>query len=219
MRVLIVEDDTSRRALLQRVLEEESCVSTLSTTARAGLHDATDAYDVIVLDWMLPDSDGPSFCEALRRANIWTPVLMLTARADVADRVAGLRSGADDYLVKPFEIEELLARLEALVRRNSRMGRLSIGELEIDQLRRRCCLAGSPLDLTVREYELLVRLAVASGAPVSRSTLLQDVWRMEFDPGSGVLDVAVSRLRDKLGDGSTRLETVRGVGYRLRTEP
>ncbi len=214
MRVLIVEDDADLGGLLMRVLEEEGAKPTLCTTATTGLEEANRKYDAIVLDWMLPDGDGPTFCEALRRANILSAVLMLTARGEVQDRVRGLRAGADDYLVKPFEIEELLARLEALSRRSRHVAPLVVGDLSIDRLGRRCMLSGAPLDLTAREYDLLLRLADADGEPVSRARLLEDVWHLSFDPGSGLLEVQVSRLRDKLG--KDRIETVRGVGYRLK---
>ncbi|HEX2730317.1 MAG TPA: response regulator transcription factor [Polyangiaceae bacterium] len=218
MRVLIVEDDFSLGALLRRVLEEEGATVVVCQSAALAMAEAPENFDVLLLDWMLPDADGPSFCQALRRANIWTPILMLTARGEVPDRVEGLRAGADDYLSKPFDVEELLARLWALVRRSALGTSLVIGELVIDRLHRRCTSGGAVIDLTAREYELLVRLALANGDPVSRMTLLRDVWRMDFDPGSGVLDVQVSRLRDKLGDESSRIETVRGVGYRLRIQ-
>lgn len=168
---------------------------------------------------MLPDGDGPAFCESVRQANVLTPILMLTARGEVPDRVAGLRAGADDYLVKPFELEELLARVVALVRRSQQLSSVRLGELVIERLQRRCTVRGVALDLTVREYELLARLAAANGSPVARAALFRDVWRMDFDPGSGVLDVQISRLREKLGKEASRIETVRGVGYRLRTEP
>lgn len=217
MRILIVEDDPRLGALLRRVFGEEGAEVELCVTAKAGLRRAAETFDIILLDWMLPDGDGLGFCDTVRQASVLTPILMLTARADVPDRVAGLRAGADDYLVKPFEIDELLARIAALLRRSQQLGSLLLGDLVLDRLQRRCTVRGVPLDLTVREYELLVRLAAANGAPVSRTALLRDVWRMDFDPGSGVLDVQVSRLREKLGKESARIETVRGVGYRLRT--
>jgi DNA-binding response OmpR family regulator len=214
--VLIVEDDLGLGALLTRVLAEEGASSKLCTSVAAGLSEASGGYDAILLDWMLPDGDGPTFCQTLRRANDATPVLMLTARGELGDRVTGLRAGADDYLVKPFEIEELLARLEALVRRNARGLQITLDDLVIDRLRRRCSLRGKELDLTAREYELLERLAQDVGKTVTRATLLKDVWRMDFDPGSGLLDVQISRLRDKLGADAFRIETVRGTGYRLK---
>lgn len=217
MRILIVEDDPRLGALLGRVFSEEGADVELCVTAEAGLKHALETFDIILLDWMLPDGDGLGFCDTVRQANVLTPILMLTARGDVPDRVAGLRAGADDYLVKPFEVEELLARVAALIRRSQQLGSVMLGDLVLDRLQRRCTVRGVPLDLTVREYELLVRLAAANGAPVSRTVLLRDVWRMDFDPGSGVLEVQVSRLREKLGKESARIETVRGVGYRLRT--
>jgi len=219
MQVLIVEDDARLGALLERVFADEGAGTSLCTTMQAGVRQAVEAFDVMIVDWMLPDGDGPSLCEAVRSANVLTPILMLTARGEVPDRVTGLRAGADDYLVKPFEVEELLARVSALVRRGQQLTHLQYGDLALDRLRRRCTVRGLPVDLTVREYELLARLAAANGAPVARALLLRDVWRMDFDPGSGVLDVQVSRLREKLGREATRIETVRGVGYRLRTEP
>jgi DNA-binding response OmpR family regulator len=214
VRVLIVEDDPSLGELLTRVFREEGSTVTWCTSATSGLKEVGCGYDVILLDWMLPDAEGPAFCESLRRANNLTPVLMLTARGELCDRVSGLRSGADDYLVKPFEIEELLARLEALVRRSRQLSELRIGELRIDRLERRCTQRGLPLDLTAREYELLVCLALADGAAIPRATLLRSVWKLSFDPGSGVLDVHISRLRDKLGEDAAFIETVRGIGYR-----
>lgn len=218
MKILIVEDDLPIGALLSRVFGEEGAEVTSCATAACGLKRAAEGFDAIILDWMLPDGDGLDVCDALRKACILTPILMLTARGEVADRVAGLRAGADDYLSKPFDVDELLARVAALVRRSQQLSSLFFGDLSIDRLQRRCSVRGAPLDLTAREYELLVRLALANGAPVSRAILLRDVWRMEFDPGSGVLDVQMSRLREKLGKEAARIETVRGIGYRLRTE-
>jgi two-component system OmpR family response regulator len=218
--VLVVEDEPSIQELISVGLTRNGHAVRRASNAEEAMRQVHEALpDVILLDWMLPDGDGPSFCESARLASILTPILMLTARGEVHDRVSGLRSGADDYLVKPFEVEELLARLDALVRRSAQIARLVIGNLVIDRVQRHCTVRGVILDLTVREYELLVRLAAANGAPVSRAILLRDVWRMAFDPGSGVLDVQISRLRDKLGEDSSRIETVRGVGYRLRTDP
>jgi DNA-binding response OmpR family regulator len=218
MRLLIVEDDPTLAEFLHRVLEEEGFVAELAVDAASGIRRAAaESYDVIVLDWMLPDGDGPSFCTALRNAGNYTPVLMLTARSEVHDRILGLRAGADDYLGKPFDVEELLARLDALVRRSEQLAQLVVGELVLDRLHRRCLLGGVPLDLTAREYDFVLRLAVANEAPVARAVLLTDVWLTSNDPGSGVLDVHVSRLRDKLGAEAWRVETVRGIGYRLRS--
>lgn len=218
MKLLIVEDDPTLAEFLERVLAEEGFVSELAIDLTSGFRRAVgESYDVIVLDWMLPDGDGPSFCTALRNTGNYTPVLMLTARGEVQDRVAGLRAGADDYLGKPFDVDELLARLDALVRRSEQLAQLVVGELVVDRLHRRCLLGQVRLDLTAREYDLVLRLAIANEDVVPRAILLADVWQTSNDPGSGLLDVHVSRLRDKLGGGAWRVETVRGIGYRLRS--
>jgi DNA-binding response OmpR family regulator len=217
MHVLIVEDDRALSEFLVRVVAEEGDTPELAGDVATGLERAKSAAaDVIVLDWMLPDGDGPAFCNALRRAGILTPILMLTARGELSDRVTGLQAGADDYLTKPFEVDELLARLAALVRRSAQLAEVRVGDLVIDRLRRRCTLHGSVVDLRTREYELILRLAMAGEEPVPRTTLLADVWNLKFDPGSGIVDVHISRLRDKLGEQAWRIETVRGKGYRLR---
>ena len=219
MRVLIIEDDERLGELLSRVLREEGATVTWRKSLARGLAEAQEQHDVIVLDWMLPDGDGLTFCEQLRRRSDRIPILMLTARGEVADRVSGLQSGAGDDVVKPVENEARLARLSALVRRGKWLSELCFGSLVINRLERRLSIAGRPVELTAREYELLLRLVLAGGAPVSRAALLRDVWSMSFDPGSGVLEVHVSRLRDKLGDAAAHLETVRGVGYRWSAEP
>src|SRR5262249_28034503 len=141
----------------------------------------TGLYDLVILDWMLPDVDGLSVCRELRRAGLTTPILMLTARGELSERVLGLETGADDYVVKPFEIEELLARVRALLRRASALARLQCGALEIDRLGRRAVLAGAPLDLTGREYALLLHLAHRMERAVSKSELLAQVWETSFD--------------------------------------
>lgn len=218
MKTLVVEDDSALAQFLGRVLDEEGQQAVLVGTLRdARVALEKQAFDAVVLDWMLPDGDGTELCEELAGRPASPPVLMLTARGEVADRVRGLRSGADDYLVKPFEVDELVARLEALQRR-ARGGELRVGDLVIRLLPQRAWLGGAALDLRGKEFALLTRLAQELDRPVSRATLLLDVWGLRFDPGSGVLDVHVSRLRDKLGDESWRVETVRGVGYRLRRE-
>lgn len=203
--------------LLSRVIEEEgSSVEACSRGAEGQARAMASEFDVIVLDWMLPDKDGLSVCKDLRAVRNWTPLLMLTARGEVHDRVRGLTAGADDYLVKPFEVEEFLARLEALSRRTRPAHLVSVGEVTIDRLARRAYASGELLELTGREFELLEQLAIRADEPVTRAELLAAVWNLRFDPGSGLLDVHVSRLRDKLGIRSWMVETVRGVGYRLR---
>jgi DNA-binding response OmpR family regulator len=217
--VLVVEDDPKLADFLTRVLKDEGHTTFVAGTAQAALDRAPrEAFDAILLDWMLPDAEGPLVAERLRAAEVHAPILMLTARGETADKVTGLRAGADDYLVKPFELEELLARLEALVRRGKVGVALTVGDLTLDRLSRRAALAGAQLDLTAKEFALLVRLAVDAEKAVERAKLLLDVWQLKFDPGSGVLDVHVSRVRDKLGDRAWMIETVRGTGYRLRAE-
>lgn len=219
MHVLVVEDDPKLADFLTRVLKDEGHTTFVAGTAQAALERAPrETFDAILLDWMLPDAEGPVVAERLRAAEVHAPILMLTARGETADKVTGLRAGADDYLVKPFELDELLARLEALVRRGKVGVALTVGDLTLDRLSRRAALAGAPLDLTAKEFALLVRLAVDAEKAVERTKLLLDVWQLKFDPGSGVLDVHVSRVRDKLGDRAWMIETVRGTGYRLRAE-
>jgi DNA-binding response OmpR family regulator len=171
----------------------------------------------MILDWMLPDLDGVSVCRLLRERGCMIPILILTARGELSERVLGLRSGADDYLVKPFEIDELLARLDAVLRRSNRKGLIRAGPLQIDRLERRVTLDGRPLELTERELALLVHLSQRADQVVTRSDILARVWGMNFDPESNMIEVHVSRLRDKLGAHAKLIETVRGKGYRLRT--
>ena len=217
MNVLIIEDDAALSELLLKVIREEGHRASACSTVEAGKRAALQrTHDVIVLDWMLPDGDGVALCEELRNAALETPILMLTARGEVSDRVKGLRSGADDYLIKPFEVEELLARLVALLRRAHLRNMLRFGDLTIDSLERRVTDNEQQVELTAKEFDLLLYLALRRGQAVPRSELLARVWNLHFDPGSGVLDVHVSRLRDKLGRHSDVVETVRGVGYRFR---
>lgn len=176
-------------------------------------------YDVIVLDWMLPDLDGIAVCRELRAAGDTTPILMLTARGELRERVLGLDAGADDYLVKPFELDELLARVRALVRRRGALTKVRCGPLEVDIQTRRVTLHGTTVSLTTREYALLLHLVRNAGRAVSRSELLSQVWETNFDPSSNILEVHVSRLRDKLGNEAWMIETVRGIGYRIRSQP
>lgn len=219
MKLLVIEDDASLSDLLGRVFREEGHPTLLVGDLAAGLAATRSAkFDVVVLDWMLPDGDGLAFASALRARGDATPILMLTARAEVKDKVGGFAAGVDDYLTKPFEVEELLARLHALVRRSEWVTHVEAGALVFDQIHRRCRLRDAQLDLTAREYQLLLRLALARGETVSRAELLADVWQLDFDPGSGVLEVQISRVREKLGADAWRIETVRGVGYRLGSE-
>lgn len=219
MKVLVVEDDTKVARFLTRVLTEEgyaadSCARGTDALSQAG----AGLYDLIVLDWMLPDLDGLSVCRELRRKGIAAPVLMLTARGETGEKVLALDAGADDFVVKPFEVEELLARVRALLRRAAGGARLELGPLRIDRLARRVHIDGEAVDLTTREYALLLHLAHRLDRVVPRSELLAGVWGTSFDPGSNLVDVHVSRLREKFGAASWMIETQRGVGYRLRTQ-
>jgi DNA-binding response OmpR family regulator len=206
--------------LLSRIIVEEGDQVVERTTASAGRKAAlSGAHDIVILDWMLPDGDGASLCAELREKGVKTPILMLTARGEAPDRVKGLKSGADDYLVKPFDVEELLLRVRALLRRSTPVVSIRVNDLAIDRLARTAAVAGRPLELTSKELDLLIALAAHPGQVQSRAGILQSVWNLAFDPGSGVLDVHVSRLRDKLGGHAWMVETVRGAGLRLRSEP
>jgi DNA-binding response OmpR family regulator len=218
---LVVEDNERLARFVVRALSEEGYVVDAvsdGTTALAQLK--TIPYDLVVLDWMLPDFDGLSVLRALRASSPTLPVLMLTARSGVPERIAGLDAGADDYLTKPFDLGEFLARIRALRRRVQGTDRtLRVGRLALDLVRRSAAVDGRLLDLTPREFVLLAHLASAAGRAVPRSEILQKVWNLGFDPGSNVVDVHVRKLREKLGDDADVIETVRGIGYRLLVDP
>jgi DNA-binding response OmpR family regulator len=219
VKILVAEDDAKLARFLVRVLVEEGYVAdSCAEGGEAILRASSGVYDAMVLDWMLPDIDGVSVCRSLREQGCPIPIVMLTARGELRERVLGLRSGADDYLVKPFEIDELLARLDAVLRRSARKGVLQVGPLEIDRLERRVTLEGRALELTERERALLIHMAMRADQIVTRSEILSRVWGMNFDPESNMIEVHVSRLRDKLGAHAKLIETVRGKGYRLRAE-
>jgi len=220
VRILVVEDDQRLARFLERVLVEEGySVDRCGSGADAITQVRALGYDLVLLDWMIPDLDGLEVCRQIRRSGSSVPILMLTARDQVAERVVGLDAGADDYLVKPFEIEELLARIHALLRRSSGHAQLDLGALHIDRASRRAIVDDKPLELTSREFGLLLHLAHRSDRIVTRSELLSQVWSIQFDPESNVVEVHISRLRDKLGELEWMIETVRGRGYRLRTRP
>lgn len=220
VKVLVVEDDAKLSRFLVRVLVEEGFVADACFTGAAALEQASAAiYDLIVLDWMLPDIDGLSVCRRLRQEGLTTPILMLTARGEVRERVLGLETGADDFLVKPFEVEELVARMRALVRRASGFAKLDVGPLELDRVGHVVRLGGKALELTSREYALILDFVHHAEKVVTRTELLARVWGTSFDPGSNLVEVHVSRLRDKLGEHAWMIETVRGAGYRLTAAP
>jgi DNA-binding response OmpR family regulator len=219
VKVLILEDDRKLASFLARVVSEEGLTADLCMCGSDAIPQAVSgAYDLVILDWMVPETDGLAVCREVRRAGVTVPILMLTARGETCERVLGLEAGADDYLVKPFELDELIARVRALLRRASGFGSLRCGPLEIDRISRQARLAGAALTLTNREYTLLLELVHRADRTVKRSELLANVWGMHFDPGSNLVEVHVSRLREKFGASAWMIETVRGVGYRLRRQ-
>jgi two-component system, OmpR family, copper resistance phosphate regulon response regulator CusR len=219
MKILIVEDETKTADYLQRGLREQGYVVDVARDGLDGRHMAIEyEYDVIVLDVMLPGADGFSVLSALR-AHKQTPVMMLTARDRVDDRVHGLREGADDYLIKPFSFVELVARLQALTRRTrgQEVMQLRRADLHVDLLARKAWRGGQRLDLTAKEFALLAALARHKGEILSKTTIAELVWDMNFDSDTNVVEVAIKRLRAKL-DSPFRenlLHTVRGMGYVL----
>jgi DNA-binding response OmpR family regulator len=220
VKALVVEDDAKVARLLSRVLQEEGFVVDACTSAADAINLGSSlSYDLMVLDWMLPEGSGLDVCRTLRRRGISAPIIMLTARGEVAERVLGLEAGADDYVCKPFHVDELLARVHAVLRRSQgTVSRFVVGPLEIDRTRRAAALRGALLDLTAREFTLLAYLAQRAGQVVSRTELLAHAWEARFDPGSNLVEVHVSRIRDKLGADAGCIETVRGQGYRLRAD-
>jgi two-component system OmpR family response regulator len=223
VRVLVVEDESKMANLLSRGLTEEGHAVDVAGRGEDALWMAlATRYDAIVLDVMLPGLDGFETCRELRRRDVWAPVLILTARDAVADRVSGLDTGADDYLVKPFSFSELLARLRALKRRGQaeRPVELSVGDLRLDPARRRAWRGDDELDLSPKEFALLALLMEHPGQVLTRLQLLEGMWDMAYEPRSNVIDVYVGYLRQKIDRpfGRNALETVRGVGYRLRED-
>jgi DNA-binding response OmpR family regulator len=219
VKVLIVEDDLKVARFLARVLGEEGFVTDHCADGSEAIEQASaGVYDLVLLDWMLPGKDGLSVCREIRRRGFLGPIMMLTGRGATTERVLGLDTGADDYLVKPFEVEELVARVRALCRRSTGFPIMRSGDLEIDRAGRRALLGGTPIGLTSREFALLLHLMHNAGKVVGRASLLAHVWETKFDPGSNLVEVHVSRLREKLGDHAWMIETVRGAGYRLRSE-
>jgi two-component system OmpR family response regulator len=224
MRVLVVEDEGAMAVLLRRGLSEDGyAVDVAATGEDATWLGSEQEYDVIVLDVMLPDVDGFEVCRRLRASGRFAPILMLTARDGVHDRVAGLDAGADDYLTKPFSFEELSARLRALLRRghSERPPVLRSGDLALDPASRRVMRGGSEVQLTTKEFSLLELFLRHPGEALSRAAIIEHVWDFAYDGDSNVVDVYVRYLRDKVDRpfGRRTIETVRGVGYRLREEP
>ena len=221
MKILIVEDETKIGEYLRQGLTEAGFIVDLADNGLDGHHFAmTEAYDLIILDVMLPDIDGWKILCALRAAGNKVPVLFLTARDGVEDRVKGLESGADDYLVKPFAFAELLARVRTLLRRGASESietTLAVADLEVDLMRRRVSRAGQSIKLTAKEFTLLELLIRHQEEVLPRSLIASQVWDMNFDSNTNVIDVAIRRLRAKIDDAFDRklIHTVRGMGYTL----
>ena len=221
MRVLIVEDQTKMASLIRRGLQQEGMAADIAAEGAEALVKAgATEYDAIVLDVMLPGIDGFEVCRRLRRDGVWAPVLMLTARDGVEDRVAGLDSGADDYLVKPFSYAELLARLRALARRGpvERPTELAAGDLRLDPAGRRVWRGDQQIELSSKEFAVLEIFMRRPGQVLSRFQLLEHAWDYDYENRSNVVDSYVRLLRKKIDKpfGTDSIETVRGAGYRLR---
>jgi DNA-binding response OmpR family regulator len=222
MRVLVVEDERKVASFVARSLREKACAVDVAATGRQAIEAARSAdYDIILLDLRLPDMDGLDVCRRLREQGVETPILMLTARGMVDERVRGLDAGADDYLVKPFALAELHARIRALGRRGLQRGVvLRFADLTLDRRRRTVERGGSEVPLTQKEFALLEFLMVRAPETVDRSEIIEHVWDSTFDSGSNLVEVYINRLRQRIDHGHNvkLLHTVRGVGYRLGLE-
>jgi len=222
MRILVVEDERRVASFVSRALRENSYTVDLAETGERAIEMATATpYDSILLDIRLPGLNGIQVCRELRESKIDTPIVMLTARGLVEQRVEGLDAGADDYLTKPFAVAELLARVRAVTRRRSGTGRmLRYADLELDRHQRRLTRGGRTIALTAKEFALLEFLLSRAPEVVGRTEIIEHVWDTHFDPGTNLVEVYVNRLRQKIpGEGNSRLiQTVHGIGYRLRAE-
>jgi len=222
MRILVVEDERRVASFVSRALRENFYAVDLAETGEKAIEMATaTTYDSILLDIRLPGLSGIQVCRELREAKVDTPILMLTARGLVEQRVEGLDAGADDYLTKPFAVAELLARVRALTRRRTGTGRLlRYADLELDRHERRLTRAGRTIALTAKEFALLEFLLSRAPEVVARTEIIEHVWDTHFDPGTNLVEVYVNRLRQKIpGDGNSKfIQTVHGVGYRLKAE-
>ena len=224
MHILVVEDEQRLAYLLRRVLLEERHTVDLAYDGPSGLDLAlSDSYDAVTLDLMLPGIDGMEICRQMRAERILTPVLMLTARGAVEDRVTGLNVGADDYLTKPFAMEEFLARVNALLRRRDRrfdeMPQLAVADLTLDLVRHEARRAGRVIELTAKEFALLEYLMRHPGQALTRTQIVDAVWRYDMEALSNVVDIYIHYLRDKIdhGFGHPLIKTVRGVGYKIES--
>ena len=224
MRILLVEDEARVAGFIAKGLREQAYAVDIAGDGEQALYQAAvNQYDIVILDVMLPLKDGHTVCRELRASGFRTPILMLTARGAVDDRVEGLDSGADDYLAKPFDFKELLARLRALLRRSAalRPQVLRVADLTLNTASHAAARAGKPVSLTAKEYALLEFLVLNQGRVVGREQIGQHVWDENFDPLSNVIDVYIKRLRAKLDTGFSRrlIHTRRGEGYILSAQP
>ncbi|MEB6631595.1 two-component system response regulator PmrA [Kluyvera cryocrescens] len=218
MKILVVEDDTLLlQGLILSMQSEGYACDGVATAQQAALSLANGHYSLVVLDLGLPDEDGLHFLNRMRQQKLSVPVLILTARDTLEDRVSGLDTGADDYLVKPFALEELNARIRALLRRNLNQGdnEVTVENLRLNVTRRQVWLDGELLELTPKEYALLSRLMLKAGSPVHREILYNDIYNWDNEPATNTLEVHIHNLRDKVG--KARIRTVRGFGYQLAT--
>ena len=223
MRILLIEDEKKTADFLAKGLREAGYSVDIARDGETGLEmGLSTPYDLLIVDVLLPKKDGWGVVAALRRKNVQKPILFLTARDSVRDRVKGLDLGADDYLVKPFAFSELLARVRSLLRRSPTQTEkeLRIEDLEIDTQRTRAVRSGIPLNLTAKEFLLLAQLARAGGAVVSRAEIMQQVWDIKFETSTNIVDVMVRRLRAKVDDPFKKklVHTIRGVGYVLKPD-
>jgi len=220
MRVLVVEDEKKTAAFIAKALQAEGFVVEISHNGNDGLLLATtNAFDALILDIMLPGRDGLSVLRQLREKKNATPILLLSARGEVNERVDGLNAGADDYLPKPFVLAELVARVRALARRSgdAKSTLLQVADLSLDTITRRAVRGGAALELTTREYRLLEFLMRVPGRICGRMTILENVWDYNFDPGTNIVDVYIRRLREKIDTVEPKLlHTIRGAGYTLK---
>lgn len=224
MRILLIEDDAKIASFVEKGLRSAGFTVDPAADGETGLDLAlTEPYDAAVVDIMLPGRDGLSVVREMRREKIATPVIILSARGEVDDRVRGLETGADDYLAKPFAFSELLARVQALIRRASgttEPTRISVSDLSLDLVTREVTRNGKRIDLQPLEFTLLAYLMRNAGRVVSKTTIMEHVWDYHFDPGTNVVEARISRLRDKMDRGFDKklIHTVRGVGYVLRDD-
>ena len=218
MKLLVIEDEKKIANLLQKGFREQGYEVDISANGEEGLERASsNPYDAIIIDVMLPGRDGLSVLRALRERKVTTPVMIVTARGDVSERVEGLNLGADDYIAKPFSMDEVIARIRALIRRvtGETISLYKVGDLAMNLVKREVMRGTRRIDLTSREFRLLEHLMRAPGQVVTRTQIIERVWEYHFDPGTNLVDVYIQRLRRKVDDGEeTKLiQTVRGVGY------